>query len=258
MRKMGVPEQIVTALDSMFQNLKRVLELAGEIGEEWVSTTGVPEGCAMSLVSMLTLTAWAAGHIKSFVSNDMAEFLAYADNWGILVDSFNDLRSGIFSLFQFVQMLRMNIATDKSWTWSTRPKMRAKLKGLEINGVSIPVKLVAGDLGCDVAYCKIVTKKVTKGRLLKASRVLHRVGTKRLPKKFKTKMAAQLSSSIPAYGSELVFYTTSELRVLRSAPCKVLGRARSGNNPYLSTLATKLTMLPYAFCDERCHSGESF
>ena len=48
-------------------------------------------------------------------------------------------------------------------------------------------------------------------------------------------MAAQLSSSIPA----LVFYTPSELRVLRSATCKALGRSRSGNNPYLSTLGTE-------------------
>lgn len=239
MRKLGVPEQVITALDSMFQNLKRVLELAGEVGDEWGSTTGVPEGCAMSLVSMLTLTAWAAGHIQSHVDDDMTEFLAYADNWGILADSFNDLRSGINSMFNFVQILRMKIATDKSWTWSTCPKSRAKLRSLEVEGASIPVKLVACDLGCDVAYCKRVTKKVTKGRILKASRVLRRVGSKMLPKKFKTRMAAQLSSSIPAFGSELVYHTPSELRVLRSATCKALGRSRAGNNPYLSTLVTE-------------------
>ena len=59
MRKFGVPWQCTTALDSMFSQLRRALELSGEIGKEWDSTTGVPEGCAMSLVSMMSLTVWA-------------------------------------------------------------------------------------------------------------------------------------------------------------------------------------------------------
>eukprot|EP00435_Cladocopium_sp_Y103_P053832 s505_g17.t1 len=239
MRKLGIPVQYITALGSMFQGLRRVIELAGEVGDEWSSTTGVPEGCAMSLVSMLTLTAWAAGHIQEEVQSQMVECMAYADNWGILTNTMKKLQDSSEALFRFVQMLRMQIATDKSWTWSTDANIRSLLKDFHVQGLPIPTKLVAGDLGCDMSYCKKPSKKMTRNRIRKASRVLGRVGSKRLPKRFKSRMAAQLSTSIPGYGSELVYHTPSELRTIRSATCRALGRARSGNNPYLSTLVVE-------------------
>eukprot|EP00435_Cladocopium_sp_Y103_P055583 s604_g18.t1 len=239
LRKMGVPDQYLNALSSMYQQLRRMLELAGEVGREWPSTTGVPEGCAMSLVAMLSITAWAASHVQAAVGAQAIDFSGYADNWSLLTRGLEDLKTGIRALFSFVRMLRMKIAADKSWTWSTDAKFRRQLQDMEIEGVTIPMKLVACDLGCDVTYCRKVTKKVTKGRLAKTARVLKRVGSKRLPKRFKTTMTAQLSSSVPGYGSELVYHTPSELRVLRSATCRALGRSRSGNNPFLSTLMTE-------------------
>jgi hypothetical protein len=56
MVRLGIPQQYVTALDSIYYQLRRELELSGEIGDQLASTTGVPEGCAMSLVAMTTLT----------------------------------------------------------------------------------------------------------------------------------------------------------------------------------------------------------
>ena len=239
MLKIGIPVEYVTALDSMFLQLRRVLELSGEIGTKLKSTTGVPEGCAMSLVSMISLTVWVAQYIEASVQSSAAQCLAYADNWAIISQTLSDLRTGIQALDNMVRMLRMNISVEKSWTWSTHKQSRQALSTIQLAGRTVPTKLVTEELGCDVSYCKKVSKKVTQKRIAKAVRVLGRVGTKKLPKRFKAQMTNQLSAGISGYGSALVYHTVSDLRVLRTAMCRSLGRSRAGNSPYMSTLMTE-------------------
>eukprot|EP00435_Cladocopium_sp_Y103_P058519 s96_g20.t1 len=238
MAKLGVPWQIVGALDSMFSQLQRVLELSGEIGESWRSTAGVPEGCAMSIISMLALSVWVSEHVRVCVNSPALTCMTYADNWALVTDYFEQLQSGVHALTSLVEALRMKIATDKSWTWATHTRQRAQLSGLSMNGATIPQKLVATELGCDVSYSRKVTKVSTKKRLTKTSRVLKRVSAKKLPKRFKTTMTQQLSSGIAGYGSELVHHSVSDLRLVRTAVCRAIGRSRAGNSPYLSTFLT--------------------
>eukprot|EP00435_Cladocopium_sp_Y103_P020979 s325_g5.t1 len=238
MRKMGVPIQYVTALNSMFSQLRRLLELSGEVGDLWSSTTGVPEGCAMSLVAMISLTAWVAEHVDSHVQSDEVECVAYADNWAVLTNTFEQLQNGINALSHIVGHLKMKISTDKSWTWSTHRQTRQSLQHLRLDGNSVPTKLVANELGCDVSYCRKTTKKVAQKRIGKAVRVLHRIGKKKLPKRFKVTMTNQLSASVVGYGSELAYQTPSELRVIRTAACRAIGRSRSGNNAFLALHVT--------------------
>eukprot|EP00435_Cladocopium_sp_Y103_P022522 s2144_g5.t1 len=239
MLKIGIPAEYVTALDSMFLQLRRVLELSGEIGPKLKSTTGVPEGCAMSLVSMISLTVWVAKYIEASVHSSAAQCLAYADNWAIITKTIGDLQTGVQALDNIVRMLRMNISVEKSWTWATHAQQRKALSTVQLAGRSVPTKLVTEELGCDVSYCKKVSKKVTKKRIAKTVRVLGRVGAKKLPKRFKAQMTNQLSAGISGYGSALVYHTVSDLRVLRTAICRSLGRSRAGNSPYLSTLVTE-------------------
>eukprot|EP00435_Cladocopium_sp_Y103_P029385 s1966_g7.t1 len=238
MSKLGVPWQVIKALDSMFTQLQRVLELSGEIGVLWSSTTGVPEGCAMSIISMLSLSVWVAEHVRVRVNSNALTCMTYADNWALVTDEYTQLQTGVDALTCLVGSLQMKIAADKSWTWATHTKQRAQLSDLTLNGTPIPQKLVATELGCDVSYSRKVTKTSTKKRLAKTSRVLKRVSTKKLPKKFKTTMTQQLSSGIAGYGSELVHHSVSDLRLVRTAVCRAIGRSRAGNNPYLSTFLT--------------------
>lgn len=57
-QKMGVAVHYVVALDGLFQLLRRVLGLSGDIGvQQWASITGVPEGCAMSTTAMLAVSS---------------------------------------------------------------------------------------------------------------------------------------------------------------------------------------------------------
>ena len=165
--------------------------------------------------------------------------IAYADNWAIIAQILADLQSGVRALDDIIRLLRMNISVEKSWTWSTHKNPRKELVTIQVAGRTVPTKLVAEELDCDVSYSKRTTKKVTKKRIDKTARVLKRVGAKKLPKRFRAQMTNQLALGISGYGSELVYHTVSDLRVLRTAMCRSLGRSRSGNSPYMSTHVTE-------------------
>lgn len=162
MRRIGVPVQFTTALESMFCQLRRVLDVAGEVGDPLQSSTGVPEGCAMSIIAMLSLTAWMSDFIQLAVGADSAVVLAYADNWAFLANNLKDLSTGLEAMEKAVAMWRMRISTDKSWAWATHAKQRVELSSLRLNGCQIPSKLVSEELGCDISYCRKVSKKVLK------------------------------------------------------------------------------------------------
>ena len=193
----------------------------------------------MSIIAMLALTAWVTDFIQVSVGSDSAVVLAYADNWAFLANNIQDLRTGLDAMEKTVTAWKMQISTDKSWAWATHARQRSELATLCLNGCNIPIKLVSEELGCDVSYCRRISKKVSQKRISKASRIMKRVATKKLPRKFKTVMSKQLVGGIAGYGSELVYHTVSDLRVLRTAVCNGLGRSRAGNNPYLATLVTQ-------------------
>ena len=50
LEKLHLPSQYITAHQSMLRGLKRLVEIAGQVGDEQSSTCGVPEGCAFSVV----------------------------------------------------------------------------------------------------------------------------------------------------------------------------------------------------------------
>eukprot|EP00438_Fugacium_kawagutii_P019036 Skav208703 [mRNA] locus=scaffold42:434516:439452:- [translate_table: standard] len=230
--KLGVPRQYLTAVWDMFQQLDRIIEISGEMGNPVKSTTGIPEGCCFSIVSMLGLTAWASQFLQAH--HEEVEVLAYADNWGFLTDCIERLQALLQSLQNFVTMLQMRVAPDKSWVWATHACDRRKLRHVHLQGVPVPVKLFTTDLGCDITYCKRVNKKQMRKRLGKAKRVLQKVAKRKMPKRYKLRMSNQLASSITGYGSELTYITQAEFRALRSQCCQANGRSRGGVNPYLA------------------------
>eukprot|EP00438_Fugacium_kawagutii_P029601 Skav235415 [mRNA] locus=scaffold924:108827:114000:- [translate_table: standard] len=232
LRKLGVPQQYLTAVWDMFQQLDRIIEISGEMGEPVSSTTGIPEGCCFSIVSMLGLTVWTAQWIQH--SHEDVECLAYADNWAFFTDCVDKLQAVLTTLQDFVTSLKMRIAPDKSWVWATHSADRKRLQHVNLQGTPIPTKLYTSDLGCDITYCKRVSKKTVRKRLTKAKRVLGRIAIKKMPKRYKCRMANQLATGITGFGSELVYFTPTELKTLRSNCCQASGRSRGGISPYLA------------------------
>ena len=235
MAMLGVPRPYLQALDSMFHQMARIIEITGLVGEPQLSTTGVPEGCCFSIVCMMALTTWVARSLE--LAGDSTSVVAYADNWEIIAGSVDDLQQALGVLLKIIDELRVKIAPEKSWLWATHTDERKQLRDLDCGGLCVPVKLVSVDLGCDVSYCHRKTHTTAKKRMLKVGRVMHKLARKHVPKRVKATMAKQLSQSIVGFGSELVYYTKTNFKTMRSLGCRALGRIRGGANPFLALYA---------------------
>ena len=225
--KLGIPEQYIKGFWAALASLRRHLEVAGQASGAVTSTTGVPEGCAYSVVSMLAVTICASCVVDE--TGDITPVF-YADNWSLLADSVQSLSCAAERLQMFADMLRMQISRPKSWFWGSTASLRRQLRDLK----TFQVKHFEADLGCDVTYIQRPTKKVTRKRWGKAIRVMDRLAHRRLQKNFKIKLINTMGWSTASFGSELVTHAKHEWRSIRAAVCRAAGRAFCGANPFLA------------------------
>ena len=113
------------------------------------ATTGIAEGCALSVAMMMALSYLVHKVLQQNIPD--IECTAYADNWGLISNDPQNLQCGAKLLYVCVTVLRMQLAPSKSWVWSTTPKWKKDLC-IAFNGIPVPYKSNAIDLGCDLHY----------------------------------------------------------------------------------------------------------
>ena len=234
--KLGIPQEYAFAHNGMLQDLVRFVDLGGHIGHRIPSSTGVPEGCAMSVVSMLLITIMVSQSLQ--VDGTSVILAMFADNWGITTQCFDQLQLAIGRLEHIVESLKLKISADKSWTWATTPHLRKQLQQIDIFGEPVPSVLNTKDLGCDVAYSKKVVKTTTNKRWSKSLRHLKKIKTKKLPFHFKSQMTNAVGVGMVGYGIELGTQSKWHWKKLRSGIASALKCYKSGANSLLALSAT--------------------
>ena len=244
--KLGLPKEYAFAHNGMLEELVRFVDLGGHIGHDIPSTTGVPEGCAMSVVSMLLITVLVS---QSLQNDAFPVILAmFADNWGITAQNVEQLQAAINRLEKVVSSLKLKISADKSWTWATAPKLRKQLPQVRIFGESVESVVNTKDLGCDVAYAKKVVKTTMKKRWHKSLRHLKRIKGKKLPYKFKGQMTNAVGVGMVGYGIEVSTQSKWFWKRLRAGVASALRCSKAGANSLLVLSATGEQVDP----EQRC------
>ena len=233
--KLGLPQEYAFAHNGMLRDLVRFVDLGGHIGHSIPSTTGVPEGCAMSVVSMLLVTILVS---QSLQTDHFPVILAmFADNWGITTHNVDQLQFVIGRLEHIVESLKLKISADKSWTWATTPQLRKQLGQVEIFEQPVVSMINTKDLGCDVAYAKKVVKTTAKQRWQKSLRHLKKIKGKKLPYKFKGHMTNAIGVGMVGYGIEVTTQSKWYWKRLRAGIASALKCHKSGANSLLALSA---------------------
>ena len=234
--KLGLPQEYAFAHNAMLHDLVRFVDLGGHIGHGIPSTTGVPEGCAMSVVSMLLITILVS---QSLQADNFPVILAmFADNWGITTHNVDQLQFAIGRLEHVIESLKLKISADKSWTWATTPNLRKQLHQIEIFDEPVPSVLNTKDLGCDVAYSKKVVKTTAKKRWQKSLRHLKKIKNKKLPYRFKGQMTNAVGVGMIGYGIEVGTQSKWQWKKLRAGIANALKCHKSGANSLLTLSAS--------------------
>lgn len=232
MAKLGWPLYLIRTYMSALMGLRRSFLVLNSVSDWQQSYTGVPEGCALAVAAMLTLSSALYYHLK--VKSPETSLFTFADNWALKFLQAAHAPMGIIALEEFCQSLKLRISVPKSWLWTLNEHTAHKVEGLRLQGTVIPVVKHTKDLGVDINYRGRYKRDFQKKRLSLGLQRCHKVTQRNQPKKVASRLL--LSSCFPkaAYGVEIQMPTIKEFCSFRTSAARSLGLARKGSSPYIA------------------------
>ena len=174
MVRLGIPQIIVDSWIRSLSLMVRYPTLDGCVGHAITSTTGVPEGCSISVLAMLATSCF----FYCRISCDKVQPYTYADNWSWLSTEQKAHFVAFREMQQVVKALRLQLDSKKSWHWALNKQFREACQTFhEENDIfeNIPVKTQTKDLGEIVHYNKSCTLGFIKEKINDALSRLKRI-----------------------------------------------------------------------------------
>ena len=150
MMKLGWPVKIIKEYMSALYQMRRTFLVLNSASEWQHATTGIPEGCALAVASMLTLSVVVFHFVKYHSST--ADAITFADNWSFVFDNITQATDIIHRLEEFCAALRLRLSIPKSWTWALSKDVAQQLSTVRMQGEAIPNHQCVTDLGVDLTY----------------------------------------------------------------------------------------------------------
>ena len=229
---LGLDPRIAICWIKALDKLKRLFIFQGSMSCEYGATTGVPEGCGMSVaavgfISYLFLLVVKAVDAQSVPSS-------YADNWCIIAFSIPSLQSSIAAVAELCMKLRLYISVPKSWVWASHSGMRKQLKEVKLNDCNLPMVYSGVDLGADMRYSLRLSVKQHQDRVHKGILRLRRLNRLPINRRFKAKTIRQSIWPQSLHAAENLPTSRARMKRLRSAAAEALGHRKCSQNPWLA------------------------
>ena len=173
MHRLGIPWTLLRSWLHSLDKLVRFPIVEGQISIGITSTTGVPEGCSMSVLSMLALSC---AYYFRVIREHVFPF-AYADNWSWMSKQQQAHLTAHRDVLALTSALKLSIDHAKSWHWATTKQFRefCATNCLTQDGTVAAVKTCVKDLGEIVHYNKSVTLGFIKEKIAEAITRVHRI-----------------------------------------------------------------------------------
>jgi len=120
MQRLGIPEDIVMAWILSLDKMVRYPTIQGCVAQGIPSTTGVPEGCSISVLAMLATSCF----YYHLILSDSVRPFAYADNWSWMSKTQKANFLAYQQMLRGTTVLRLQIDHGKSWHWGTKKEFR--------------------------------------------------------------------------------------------------------------------------------------
>lgn len=120
MCRLGMPTSSVRAWISSLDCMVRFPTIQGCVSIGIPSTTGVPEGCSISVLSMLATSCL----FHSWLKTEYVRPFAYADNWSWMSSRQRAHFLAYQQVLRLTSVLRLSIDHAKSWHWGTKKDFR--------------------------------------------------------------------------------------------------------------------------------------
>eukprot|EP00435_Cladocopium_sp_Y103_P027778 s1703_g6.t2 len=150
MRHMGVNTQTLHAWSQALCHMERRFSIRGSVGPALRSTTGMAEGCSLSVVGMVACNQLINAYVAH--SSPQVHLFSYVDNLELAAREPTVLLQGVQQLTNILELLDLTVDKQKTYLWSTEGSFR---KVFLQNGFS--VKTAARDVGAHMQYTRQAT-----------------------------------------------------------------------------------------------------
>ena len=223
---LGVPQPILLAWSGALSGLSRRFQIRDSLGPPIYSSTGCPEGCAMSCVGMLVIDIMLHRWLE--VQYPMCQPMSYVDDWQVITKEPQFLEGIRDSLVAFTQAVDLLLDEKKTFVWSLDSDVRRTLRQQ-----GIVVKKSAKALGAQMQYTKQHAAFVIHDRLKDLQPLWGRLRASLSPYHVKVHAIKMAAWPRGLHGIAAVRLGTTHFCTLRSAAMKGLNAEGSGCNPVI-------------------------
>ena len=231
MKKMGLPEWIISFWLNSLASMTRYLDHAGTIHGPIASTTGVPEGNALSVLSMISLSACFYYRLADVHTWPYA----YADNWSWLTCSQKSHFRAYIKMLNLTSSLKLQIDFGKSWHWSISKNFRQFCESFTClfpnDNHHVVVKRAVKDLGEMVHYQKSMGLGFIKEKIQEAISRAHRLEFLPLSVQTKAKIIQSAIWTVGLYSADTIYLGGKHFQDLRRAATQaIMGKSKQASS----------------------------
>ena len=231
MGRLGWPPTLIRTYLAVLTALRRSFLVLGRCSDWQISHTGIPEGCALAVASMLTINAALYHFLKTRVPETI--LFTFADNWALNFFTILGAFQSAQALETFCAALALQLSVPKSWTWATKKAVANQLEALQLQGTRVPNIRHTKDLGVDVTYRGRKCKNHLKHRLQLGLIRCKKIQTSNIPKSRSARLLQCSCYPKAAFGIELNKSDCSTFNRFRSNAKKSLGYNKQGSSPWI-------------------------
>ena len=233
MVRLGIPQIVIDSWIKSLSQMVRYPAVDGQVGLGITSTTGVPEGCSISVLAMLATSCFFYCNLVQ----PLIQPFAYADNWSWLSWEQRAHFIAFNKMQHVVRVLRLQLDTNKSWHWGTNKQFRQACHEFHSNHLQdeqIGVKTQTKDLGEMVHYDKSASLGFIKDKIDEA--ILRMKKVEWIPAGVQRKSIIIQSSCWPValYTSDTTYIGQQHFSNLRRAALHALVGTWHTSSPFLA------------------------
>ena len=223
---LGMPKEVAVAWQKGLSSIERRFHVRGSTGPGIRSTTGFPEGCPLSVVSMFAANCI----IHEWLSRKapLCKLWTFVDNIEITAKEHEEASKGMEELSKIIQALDLDVDQNKTYMWSTDSEARKRFRQEGTN-----YKTWARDLGGQVQYTRLATNSVITQKMDSFKPRWKSVQRSQAPYNQKLKAIKVSAWTNAMHGVSSANIGDENYEPLRTGAVRALGEHHNGTSPII-------------------------